>query len=225
MPRIHRSRRCLPALVPLLALLVGAGPALAQDANPPTGTPVQPGPVQPAPLDAPQAVPAQPYAGGGSADRLLGTPVSGLAPGNVALQPTVKNPVAGDPQAATRGMQYFNAMNCVGCHAPNGAGGMGPSLSNRFFIYGDTPANIYLSIYQGRPHGMPAWGAMLPDSVIWDLVAYIKSISQAPTTEWGTTFSAQALDREQVPAEYAQTPQPWGETEAFSHGQKPNSAK
>jgi cytochrome c oxidase cbb3-type subunit 3 len=212
----------------LLLLLCGR-PALAQDSNPPSGLPIQPNPAQPTagsgPAAPPQAVSPEPYAGGGTAARLLGTPVSGLAPGNVTMQSTLKNPVADDPQAATRGMQYFVAMNCVGCHAPNGAGGMGPSLSNRFFIYGDTPANIYLSIYQGRPRGMPSWGAMLPDSVIWDLVAYIRSISQAPTTGWGTTISAETLTREQVPAEYTDTPQPWGQTEAFSHGQKPNAAK
>jgi cytochrome c oxidase cbb3-type subunit 3 len=58
---------------------------------------------------------------------------------------------------------------------------MGPSLSNSAFIYGGEPENIYLSIFQGRPRGMPAWGGMLPDSVIWDLVTYVQNMSNEPS--------------------------------------------
>ena len=30
---------------------------------------------------------------------------------------------------------------------------------------------------------MPAWGALLPDSVIWDLVTYIGKLSNEPNPE------------------------------------------
>jgi cytochrome c oxidase cbb3-type subunit III len=159
------------------------------------------------------------------AAQLLQVPVSTLFPGNVPVQPEIRSPSAGSTEALQRGLEYFISFNCVGCHAPNGAGGMGPSLSNRTFIYGDKPENIYLSIAQGRPNGMPSWGATLPDEVIWDLVAYIKSISQEPITSWGRTISRQTLTIEQVPAEYRQSPRPWTETESFSYGQKPNRAR
>ena len=152
---------------------------------------------------------------------LLDTPVSGLFPGGVSTRPQLKNPIGNDPAAAQRGMGYFTAFNCVGCHAPNGGGGMGPALSNRFFEYGGEPANIYLSILQGRPNGMPAWGGVLPDAIIWDLVAYIEQISKAPVTEWGTTISLQSPSIQQVPAEYLMTTNPWAYTQPFSHGQKP----
>jgi cytochrome c oxidase cbb3-type subunit 3 len=68
---------------------------------------------------------------------------------------------------------------------------------------------------------MPAWGTLLPDSVIWDLVAYIRSISNAPKDEWGTTTSLDALKIEQAPAEFQSTPTPWQYTEPFTFGQKP----
>lgn len=158
---------------------------------------------------------------GNGPDALIKVPVSGIHPGNVASVPVIRNPVEGDPKAVQLGLQYFNAMNCVGCHAPNGAGGMGRALSNRFFQYGWTPANIYLSIAQGRPNGMPAWGSTLPPEAIWDLVAYIQSISQAPVEEWGTTVSAKSPSIEQVPAEFEMTTTPWAHTEPFSYGQKP----
>jgi cytochrome c oxidase cbb3-type subunit 3 len=119
-------------------------------------------------------------------------------------------------------MRAFNAFNCVGCHMGNGGGGMGPALSNRPFIYGSEPENIYLSIVQGRPKGMPAWGSLLPDAIVWDLVAYIKGISNAPVgKEWGTTVGPGAPAIEQVPAELQATATPWAYTRKFSNGQKP----
>jgi len=161
----------------------------------------------------------------GGARALIETPVSGLFPGGISTRPDIKNPVGNDPAAAQRGMAYFMAFNCIGCHADNGGGGMGPALSNSFFQYGGEPANIYLTIAQGRPNGMPAWGGTLPDAVIWDLVAYIQQISKEPHPQWGTTISAQSPSVEQVPAEFALTPNPWAYTEPFRNGQKPSGGK
>jgi cytochrome c oxidase cbb3-type subunit 3 len=161
-------------------------------------------------------------AAGSPANKLLHVPVVTLQPGGVPVRPKIANPVADDPEAVQNGMNYFNQMNCVGCHAPNGAGGMGPALSNAKFIYGAEPENIYLSILQGRPNGMPAWGGMLPDEVIWDLVAYIKSISQDPAAGWGNTTSAKGFTLEQVPAEFVKTDDPWRYTTSFSYGQAPS---
>ncbi len=154
---------------------------------------------------------------------LLQVPVSPLFPGGASFPAPIKNPAAGDPAAIDRGMQAFESMNCVGCHAPNGGGGMGPSLSEGSFIYGGAPANIYLSIYQGRPNGMPAWGETLPADSIWDLVAYIASISSAPDTGWGqtTSRSPSSPSIEQVPAELVTTAHPWTKTEPFGNGRKP----
>lgn len=170
------------------------------------------------------ANPLPSFAGGLEGSSFIGVPVSALFPGNVPIKPGLQAPQVDQAQAAARGMRYFNMMNCVGCHGANGGGGIGPALSNAAFIYGDTPEQIFLSIYQGRPHGMPTWGAMLPASAIWDLVAYVKSISREPSSQWGKTI-APAPPQEQVPAEYVTSADPWSHLETFSHGQKPNSAK
>jgi cytochrome c oxidase cbb3-type subunit 3 len=97
------------------------------------------------------------------------------------------------------------------------------ALSERQFIYGHEPANIYLSIYQGRPNGMPAWGEMLPADAIWDLVAYVTSISSAPETGWGQTISLSppSPSIQQVPAELVTTTTPWARTQPFGNGRKP----
>jgi cytochrome c oxidase cbb3-type subunit 3 len=196
-----RTRALCAAGACLIASALGAGPVGAQ---------------QPAPV----AVQGQEASPPGS---LLRVPVTRLFPGAVPSAPDIQNPHEGDPESAKRGMEYFMAMNCNGCHADNGGGGMGPSLSNRTFIYGGQPANIFLSIYQGRPNGMPAWGAVLPRSVIWDLVSYVRKLSNAPAPEWGTTFaqSPQSPNLQQVPSEQLSTPEPWAHTEKFTSGQKP----
>jgi mono/diheme cytochrome c family protein len=86
------------------------------------------------------------------------------------------DPYAGDAAAARDGRRYFTAFNCAGCHGDHGGGGMGPSLRDRDWIYGNTPGKIRASIVQGRAHGMPSWGTLLPDETVWKLTAYIQTL-------------------------------------------------
>jgi cytochrome c oxidase cbb3-type subunit 3 len=197
-------------------------PAPTPPASQPEPQSAQPAPPQETNAPPPQPPGPSPYAG---PVKVMDAPVSTLFPGNSGPEQPMRNPVANDPEALQRGMAYFNMFNCVGCHAPNAGGGMGPSLSNKFFIYGGEPQNIYLSIYQGRPNGMPSWGAMLPENIIWDLVAYVRSISRDPSTKWGQTMSHDAFKIEQAPAEFAKTATPWNQTERFGFGQKPNEKR
>jgi cytochrome c oxidase cbb3-type subunit 3 len=180
------------------------------------------------PEQKPKPVPPPPslYSSSIPAAALLRVPVTGVVPGDVNTAPNIKNPLANDPNAVQRGMKDFDAFNCSGCHAANGAGGMGPSLSNDAWLYRSSPANIYLTIVQGRSKGMPSFGAMLPDRVIWELVSYIQSISEKPSGKFGATTSRAPLspDTEQVPPEKMQTPTPWNFTEAFSKGQRPGTS-
>jgi len=209
--------RLRPFRIALALLMVGAsgGSSIAQQSLP-----------QSQEAETPTLAPRPDFGesvGNGRPGVFMQVPVTHLFPGAQPSSPTIKNPAQGDPKALERGMTYYVNLNCVGCHAPNGGGGMGPALSNNLFIYGSQPENIYLSIYQGRPNGMPAWGAVLPDSVIWDLVTYIGKISNEPTHQWGRTFSAGPLSPnvEQVPSEQVSTSDPWSSTKGFSFGQKP----
>ena len=157
-----------------------------------------------------------------SNEELLDVPVTSQRIAGAESKQKIEPPTnMDDPEQIRLGMQYFNQFNCSGCHAANGAGGMGPSLSNRKFIYGGDPANIFLTIQQGRPNGMPAWGHMLTHDVIWRIVAYVKSISNAPQDGWGKTTSLETFQIEQVPAQRLNTATPWEHTQAFSFGQPP----
>jgi cytochrome c oxidase cbb3-type subunit 3 len=103
------------------------------------------------------------------------TPV-GPVPGPVMNPPRRQNPYAENLGAIGEGRWLFVRMNCSGCHGGRGGGGMAPSLRDVDWIYGSTDAQIFSSIMQGRAHGMPAWGTMLPQDQVWKLVAYIKSM-------------------------------------------------
>jgi cytochrome c oxidase cbb3-type subunit 3 len=158
------------------------------------------------------------YSGRVPAAALLRVPVTKTYPGGTTagLNPDLQNPYAKDPDAVQRGKRDFDTFNCSGCHAANGGGGMGPSLSNDKWLYTSAPGAIYLDIVQGRGEmGMPAFGAMLPDQAVWDLVAYVKSISEKPGPTFGktTSLNPQSPSVEQVPAGQIDTATPWNYTQ------------
>lgn len=79
------------------------------------------------------------------------------------------------PAVAT-GKRLFTWYNCNGCHA-SGGGGSGPALMDDVWIYGSEPLAIYLTIYAGRPNGMPGFGGRIPENQMWQLVAYVRSLA------------------------------------------------
>ena len=113
-------------------------------------------------------------------------PPSGLQQGTVSLTELRPGPATPTVHVATayfenawamgEGYRLFNWFNCVGCHS-NGGGGMGPPLMDDEWIYGSDPAQIYLTIVEGRPNGMPSFRGRIPDSEVWKLVAYVRSLS------------------------------------------------
>lgn len=86
------------------------------------------------------------------------------------------NPYLGNPQAVQQGHTLFVEMNCAGCHGYGAGGGIGPSLTDTYWRYGGIPVDVYKSIHDGRPQGMPAWSPALPADDIWKIVAYIESL-------------------------------------------------
>src|SRR5207253_6173272 len=89
----------------------------------------------------------------------------------------VKNPHEGDKKAISTGAQLFIAYNCLDCHGADGSGAMGPSFQDGRWHFGGSPGEVFESIYQGRPDGMPAWGGRITNDQIWLLTAYVRSLS------------------------------------------------
>jgi cytochrome c oxidase cbb3-type subunit III len=87
------------------------------------------------------------------------------------------NPMAADSTKTHAGEQLFTAMNCDGCHGGGGSGWVGPSLADGRWRYGGSDAEIFASIFYGRPKGMPAFGGRLGTDGTWTLVTYLKSLT------------------------------------------------
>jgi cytochrome c oxidase cbb3-type subunit 3 len=75
------------------------------------------------------------------------------------------------------GGQLFVGYNCLDCHGAEGSGAMGPSFQDGRWHFGGSPGEVFESIYQGRPDGMPAWGGRISNDQIWMLTAYVRSLS------------------------------------------------
>jgi cytochrome c oxidase cbb3-type subunit 3 len=107
-----------------------------------------------------------------------------------ALEPGVDHSlVTTDPRAAAyynnadavnTGKRLFSQYNCSGCHS-NGGGGMGPDLMDDVWIYGGRLEQIHQTLVEGRPNGMPSWGSKVPDEQLWQLSAYVRSLSLPQT--------------------------------------------
>ncbi len=123
---------------------------------------------------APQRVPNQGVSRGPAAGQGPGVQ-PGISPQMVIGD--VTNPYAGNRTAIAAGRQLFTGMNCAGCHSAYAGGGMGPSLRDSLWIYGSKDVQIFSTLAEGRPNGMPAWGGRLNDEQLWQLVAYIKTLS------------------------------------------------
>jgi cytochrome c oxidase cbb3-type subunit III len=107
------------------------------------------------------------------------------------IWPGGKQPPALDPRAKlydnnasaiSQGQTLYTQMNCVGCHF-HGGGGMGPPLMDDEWRYGGRIDQIAASIAEGRPNGMPSWRGKLTSDQIWDLAAYVRSLSGQPSKD------------------------------------------
>jgi cytochrome c oxidase cbb3-type subunit 3 len=116
------------------------------------------------------AVPAQP------APAETAVRQSEIEPGQAGAKPPVPSKYEENAYALSQGKSLFRKYNCSGCHS-QGGGGMGPALMDDKWIYGSAPENIYATIVQGRPNGMPAFGGHIPNDQVWQLVAYVRSMS------------------------------------------------
>lgn len=88
----------------------------------------------------------------------------------------LNNPYEGNSARVAEGAKLFIAYNCMDCHGADGSGAMAPSFQDGRWHFGGTAGEIFQSIFEGRPDGMPAWGGRIADDQIWRLVAYLQTL-------------------------------------------------
>lgn len=70
------------------------------------------------------------------------------------------------------------ASKCVSCHGAAGQGGIGPNLTDNYWIHGGKLVDVYATIFNGvGDKGMPPWGPSLSPNEIQGLVIYIRSLA------------------------------------------------
>jgi cytochrome c oxidase cbb3-type subunit 3 len=102
--------------------------------------------------------------------------LSDLRVGGGSPTAPVHTPYENNAVAISEGKRLFSAYNCVGCHA-HGGGSIGPALMDDEWAYGHEADQIFHTILEGRPNGMPPFRGKVPDYQIWQLTAYVRSMS------------------------------------------------
>jgi cytochrome c oxidase cbb3-type subunit 3 len=139
-----------------------------------------------------------------AANRETGVRVSQLEPGMPQQNAPVQSPYQNNAWGLGEGKRLYSAYNCSACHGVNGGGAIGPALIDDKWIYGSHPDQIYATISQGRPDGMPSFGGHIPTQQIWQLVAYVESMSGQVKA---TSAPGRNDDQQGALAESRQSPQ------------------
>ena len=81
------------------------------------------------------------------------------------------------PGTLESGKAVFVA-RCVACHGTEGEGGIGPNLTDEYWIHGQgTRADIVNVVQKGVPDkGMPTWSSMISSDEIIQVSAYVYSL-------------------------------------------------
>ena len=108
--------------------------------------------------------------------------------------------------ALAAGKRLWTWYNCSGCHASGGGGASGPALMDTQWVYGWDAASIYQSIADGRPNGMPAFRGRIPEDQLWQLSAYVRSLSGLAPQDGAPNRDDALLTRTPESFSDAQTP-------------------
>jgi cytochrome c oxidase cbb3-type subunit 3 len=81
-----------------------------------------------------------------------------------------------DAAGIAKGKEIFTTV-CFACHGKNGEGGVGPNLTDDYWIHKGALKDIYQSIKNGYPDkGMQAWSATYSPKEMDDLASFVKSL-------------------------------------------------
>lgn len=80
-----------------------------------------------------------------------------------------------DAAALAAGKATFDGL-CSSCHGTNAQGGIGPNLTDEYWLYGGSIKNIFKTVTNGTPNGMQSWKSQLSPKNIQDVSSYVKSL-------------------------------------------------
>jgi cytochrome c oxidase cbb3-type subunit 3 len=87
-----------------------------------------------------------------------------------------KTVTMGDRASIERGQKIFSS-NCFACHGAKGEGGVGPNLTDDYWLHGGTINEVFRTIKYGVPEkGMQSWEKTYSPAQIKDLASFVKSL-------------------------------------------------
>jgi cytochrome c oxidase cbb3-type subunit 3 len=87
-----------------------------------------------------------------------------------------ENTVVFDASYVSDGQKIFTD-NCVACHGSKGEGGVGPNLTDNYWLHGGKINDIFKTIKYGWPaNGMKSWQSDFSAVQIAQLASYVKSL-------------------------------------------------
>ena len=92
-------------------------------------------------------------------------------------QPAIRNP-RNAPADVAAGSKIFRS-HCADCHGLTGEGGKGPNLTTGVYFHGSSDLELFNNITDGIA-GTAMQGVFFSDGQVWQLVAYVRSLSQRP---------------------------------------------
>jgi cytochrome c oxidase cbb3-type subunit III len=100
----------------------------------------------------------------------------------VAVSPELILAASQDPLNLAEGKKIYET-TCQACHAPGGAGNIGPNLTDKFWLHGGAPERIYTTVRDGvLDKGMPAWGPQLGADRVKVVTAYLLTLKGTELT-------------------------------------------
>lgn len=102
------------------------------------------------------------------------------------------------PEKIKKGHEVFKG-KCASCHGAQGEGGIGPNLTDDYWIHGAKLTEILKTIREGvLDKGMPPWGGMLSHDEVHAVLAYVRSIVGThppnPKAPQGNLIKVEALE-------------------------------
>ncbi|OLY94759.1 hypothetical protein BUE76_09310 [Cnuella takakiae] len=87
-----------------------------------------------------------------------------------------KSVTMADAAGIAEGAKIF-AQSCLACHGAKGEGGVGPNLTDKFWLHGGAVNDVFKTIKYGVPEkGMQAWEKMFSPTQLKNLASYVKSL-------------------------------------------------
>ena len=81
-----------------------------------------------------------------------------------------------DASGIAEGQKIYQTA-CMACHGGKGEGGVGPNLTDDYWLHGGTINDVFKTIKQGVPEkGMQAWEKTYSPSQIKNIASYIKTL-------------------------------------------------